>query len=70
MVGKKDGSDFLSFVEGLVFKKLLDIANIYLEGITNRFKLVQTKIGSLDFEVKDINFSEPRAISNLSGGVF
>ena len=68
MVGKKDGSDFLSFVEGLVFKKLLDIANIYLEGITNRFKLVQTKIGSLDFEVKDINFSEPRAISNLSGG--
>lgn len=68
MVGKKDGSDFLSFVEGLVFKKLLDIANIYLEGITNRFKLVQTKIGSLDFDVKDINFSEPRAISNLSGG--
>lgn len=68
LVGVKDGSDLLLFVEGIVFNKLLNIANQYLAGISNRYELVQKAPDSLDFEVRDINFTENRSIKNLSGG--
>lgn len=68
LVGVKDGSDLLLFVEGIVFNKLLNIANQYLAGISNRYELVQKSPDSLDFEVRDINFTENRSIKNLSGG--
>lgn len=68
IVGIADGSDLLLFVEGIVFKNLLKIANQYLQGITNRFELVQKSDFSMDFLIKDVNFAENRPISNLSGG--
>ena len=67
-IGKADGSDVSVFVQSLAFNSLLNLANKNLFGITNRYKVVQTYPLSLDFEIQDIYFEEPRSVANLSGG--
>ena len=66
--GKADGSEISVFVQSLAFNKLLERANKKLYGMTERFKIIQKEAGTLDFAISDTYFSEPRAISNLSGG--
>ena len=67
-VGKDDGSDVSVFVQSLAFNSLLNLANKNLFGITNRYKVVQRSPLSLEFEIQDIYFEEPRSVSNISGG--
>ena len=67
-IGKADGSDMSVFVQSLAFNSLLQLTNKNLFGITNRYKVVQKERTSLEFEIQDIYFEEPRSIANLSGG--
>lgn len=67
-IGKDDGADLSVFVQSLAFNSLLALTNKNLYGITNRYKMVQKSAGSLDFEINDSYFAEPRSIANLSGG--
>ena len=67
-VGKDDGSDLSVFVQSLAFNSLLALTNKNLYGITGRYKILQKSTGSLDFEINDIYFAEPRSVANLSGG--
>lgn len=64
--GKKDGTEFSQFVQGLTFKSLLKQANKQLQIVRERYTL-EAK-GNLDFSLRDAHFDYPRAISNLSGG--
>ena len=64
--GKADGSDFVTFVQGLTFRSLLKLANRQLLQMKDRYQLVMS--GELGFCVKDDFFGEPRRTSNLSGG--
>ncbi|WP_294427804.1 AAA family ATPase [uncultured Treponema sp.] len=66
--GMREGADLSVFVQSLAFNSLLTIANKNLFGITSRYKLVQKNQGSLEFEIQDIYFEQPRSITNLSGG--
>ncbi len=65
-VGKKDGSDFATFVQSLTFKTLLEIANKHLAQLRDRYELMPH--GALDFKLKDASLTEPRSITNISGG--
>lgn len=67
-LGKKDGSDFSVFVQSLAFNSLLNYTNTYLFGITARYRLGQKDETDLNFVIHDINYIEPRSITNLSGG--
>lgn len=67
-VGKEDGSDVSVFVQSLAFSSLLKVTDKNLFGITNRYTVVQKSPGSLDFDIHDIYFEEPRSVANLSGG--
>ena len=67
-VGRDDGADLSVFVQSLAFNSLLTLTNKKLFGITARYKLAQKASGSLDFEIIDSYFAEPRSIANLSGG--
>lgn len=64
--GKKDGTEFSQFVQGLTFKSLLKHANRQLQIVRERYTLEPK--GNLDFSLRDAHFDYPRAISNLSGG--
>lgn len=64
--GRADGSDFVTFVQGLTFRSLLKLANKQLLRMKDRYQLVMS--GDLGFRVKDDFFGEPRRTSNLSGG--
>lgn len=64
--GKKDGTDFSQFVQGLTFKSLLKHANRQLQIVRERYTLEPK--GNLDFSLRDAHFDYPRSISNLSGG--
>lgn len=64
--GRADGSDFVTFVQGLTFRSLLKLANRQLLRMKDRYQLVMS--GDLGFRVKDDFFGEPRRTSNLSGG--
>lgn len=66
--GTREGADLSVFVQSLAFNSLLNLANKNLFGITKRYRVVQKERDSLDFEIQDIYFEEPRSISNLSGG--
>lgn len=66
--GQREGADLSVFVQSLAFSSLLRLTNKNLFGITNRYKVVQKSPASLDFEMQDIFFDEPRSIANLSGG--
>ncbi len=65
-IGNKDGSTFSVFVQSLTFRRLIAISNKYLHQMKERYTL--TAKGDLDFQIEDANFSEPRSISNISGG--
>ena len=65
-IGNKDGSTFSVFVQSLTFRQLIAISNKYLHRMKERYTL--TAKGDLDFQIEDANFSEPRSISNISGG--
>ena len=65
-IGNKDGSTFSVFVQSLTFRQLIAISNKYLHQMKERYTL--TAKGDLDFQIEDANFSEPRSISNISGG--
>ena len=67
-IGKDNGDDMSVFVQSLAFNSLLRVTNKNLFGITNRYKVVQKSPASLDFEIQDIYFEEPRSVANLSGG--
>ena len=67
-VGKDDGADLSVFVQSLAFRSLLALTNKNLYGITNRYRMRQKSAGSLDFEIEDVYFAEPRSVANLSGG--
>ena len=64
--GKADGSDFVTFVQGLTFRSLLKLANKQLLRMKDRYQLVMS--GNLGFRVKDDYFGEPRRTCILSGG--
>ena len=66
--GIREGAELSAFVQSLAFNSLLKIANKNLFGITGRYKLVQKSPASMDFEISDIYFENPRPVINLSGG--
>ncbi len=66
--GTREGADLSVFVQSLAFNSLLSLANKNLFGITKRYRVLQKEPCSLEFEIEDIYFSEPRPVKNLSGG--
>jgi len=64
--GDLKGDKFSVFVQSLTFRQLILISNKYLHQMKERYTL--TAKGDLDFQIEDANFSEPRSISNISGG--
>ncbi|MCR5790420.1 MAG: AAA family ATPase [Lachnospiraceae bacterium] len=71
MLGKKDGSDFEVFVQGIAMRSLLEKANVYLESIIPQYHLVQRSENSVDFIVKETMGDLTvitREVSNFSGG--
>ena len=66
--GQREGADLSVFVQSLAFNSLLNLANKNLFGITNRYRVIQKSPASLEFDVQDVYFDQPRSISNLSGG--
>jgi DNA repair exonuclease SbcCD ATPase subunit len=52
----------------MVFKNLINYANVYLYDITNKYTLEQKGENSLEFIIRDNNFKDTRSISNISGG--
>ncbi len=71
MLGKKDGSDFEVFVQGIAMRSLLEKANVYLESIIPQYRLVQKSDNSIDFIVNetmgDLTVIK-REVTNFSGG--
>lgn len=67
-IGKVDGSTLSTYVQSMVFKNLINYANVYLYDITNKYTLEQKGENSLEFIIRDNNFKDTRAISNISGG--
>lgn len=71
MLGKKDGSDFEVFVQGIAMRSLLEKANVYLESIIPKYRLVQRSDNSIDFLVHetmgDLTVIK-REVKNFSGG--
>ena len=67
-IGRADGSDMSVFVQSLAFSSLLRLANKNLFGITRRYRVLQKERASLEFEIQDICFEQPRSVANLSGG--
>lgn len=71
MLGKKDGSDFEVFVQGIAMRSLLEKANVYLESIIPQYRLVQRSDNSIDFLVNetmgDLTVIK-REVCNFSGG--
>ncbi len=71
MLGKKDGSDFEVFVQGIAMRSLLEKANIYLRSIIPQYRLVQKSDNSIDFVVIETmgDLTEVRRdVTNFSGG--
>ncbi|MBR4344037.1 MAG: AAA family ATPase [Lachnospiraceae bacterium] len=71
MLGKKDGSDFEVFVQGIAMRSLLEKANVYLSSIIPKYRLVQKKENSIGFLVLETmgDLTEiKRELSNFSGG--
>ena len=66
--GVREGMELSEFVQSLAFSSLLKIANKNLFGITNRYTVVQKAPDSMDFDINDIYFENPRSVANLSGG--
>ncbi|MBR4599184.1 MAG: hypothetical protein IKO39_03960, partial [Treponema sp.] len=66
--GVREGMELSEFVQSLAFTSLLKIANKNLFGITGRYSLVQKEPNSMDFDISDIYFENPRSVANLSGG--
>ncbi len=66
--GMREGADLSVFVQSLAFNSLLTLANKNLFGITQRYKVVQKSPTSLEFDIQDMYFAEPRSVANLSGG--
>ncbi|MBO4698064.1 AAA family ATPase [bacterium] len=67
-IGDQKGDKFSIFVQSITFRQLISIANKYLHQMKERYTLTAKEEGSLDFQIEDANFSEPRSISNISGG--
>ncbi|MCR5322951.1 MAG: AAA family ATPase [Lachnospiraceae bacterium] len=71
MLGKKDGSDFEVFVQGIAMRSLLEKANSYLSSIIPKYRLVQKEENSIEFFVYETmgDLTEiKRELSNFSGG--
>ena len=66
--GSADGSKLSTFVQSLMFKHLLYLANNYLYAITNRYHLEQNGEATLDFAIRDDETTTTNTIDNLSGG--
>ncbi len=70
MIGKCDGSDFLTFVQSLTFKLLIKRANRYFTKILPSYTLVQIP-GQVDFKIHSAAFQDSRDdrdVGNMSGG--
>ncbi len=67
-IGDKDGKAFSVYVQSLAFPALIRCANSYLEYISPRYSLCQKDSMTLDFELMDTNYLNPRSVSNISGG--
>ncbi|MBQ6967185.1 MAG: AAA family ATPase [Lachnospiraceae bacterium] len=71
MLGKKDGSDFEVFVQGIAMRSLLEKANVYLMSIIPQYRLEQKSEYSIDFIVVETmgDLTEVRRdVTNFSGG--
>lgn len=71
MLGKKDGSDFEVFVQGIAMRSLLEKANVYLMSIIPQYRLEQKSEYSIDFIVVETmgDLTEvKREVRNFSGG--
>ncbi|MCR4640599.1 MAG: AAA family ATPase [Lachnospiraceae bacterium] len=71
MLGKKDGSDFEVFVQGIAMRSLLEKANAYLQSIIPNYCLVQTALNSVSFHVHERmgdGTVQVRELRNFSGG--
>ncbi len=66
--GSADGSKLSTFVQSLMFKHLLNLANNYLYAITSRYHLEQKGEATLDFAIRDDETNTTNTIDNLSGG--
>jgi DNA repair protein SbcC/Rad50 len=69
LIGSADGKIFRNFAQGLTFQKMVDLANIELKKMSNRFMLIRHKNNPLDLQIIDSYLAEEkRSIENLSGG--
>ena len=69
LIGGSDGKRYREFVQGLTFEHLVDLANIALEKLTDRYTLTSDADSPLTVNVVDHYQAEVvRSSQNLSGG--
>ena len=72
MIGKKDGADFETFVQTIIFKSFLEAANVYFHQMLPSYRMEQEG-ESLNISIVQEDADRPgemerRGILNLSGG--
>lgn len=65
--GKKDGDDFVEFVQSITLRNLLKIANKHLHSMYPRYELKNSEDLGISLIDHD-NSDEVRPVSNISGG--
>lgn len=69
LAGTADGSRLRNFVQRWTFNLLLKQANIYLQQMRSRYRLIPSGVDSLDCAVEDADMAGiTRTAANLSGG--
>lgn len=69
LMGTADGETFAQFVQSITLKQLIGEANVHLQKITSRYKLIAGSAENLSLYLTDLDLgNERRSVSNLSGG--
>lgn len=69
LMGTADGETFAQFVQSITLKQLIGEANIHLQKITSRYRLIAGSTENLSLYLTDLDLgNEKRSVSNLSGG--
>ncbi|RMG12372.1 MAG: hypothetical protein D6731_13905, partial [Planctomycetota bacterium] len=67
-IGSADGKELRVFVQSLSFRTLIEQANLHLAELDPRYRIRPIRSRDLDFELVDLDLSEIRPATNLSGG--
>ena len=69
LIGSADGKLYRRFVQGLTLEKLIDLANIHLQRLNNRYRIERSDVKELEIDIVDCWQADTiRPSTTLSGG--